>query len=112
MESTTRRVHGCAEASFLFLPLGVSMDGDCDFAMDVFSASSYRPLLLALSGERSVADNVLEVKVIGMIDCLFVDGLDHFLYMYKRERVPILEGTCPFVNGPFGMLALSIKVTV
>ena len=61
MESTTRRVHGCAEASFLFLPLGVSMDGDRDFAMDVFSASSCRPLLLALSGERSVADNVLEV---------------------------------------------------
>jgi len=42
---------------------------------------------------------------------VLIDGLDHFLYMYKRERVPILEGTCPFVNGPFGMSALSIKVT-
>jgi len=24
---------------------------------------------------------------------VLIDGLDHFLYMYKRERVSILEGT-------------------
>ena len=37
-----------------------------------------------------------------------IDGIDGWfrpllIYMYKREMVPILEGTCPFVNGPFGM---------
>jgi len=27
--------------------------------------------------------------------------LDHIIYMYKRERVYVHEGTGPFVNGPF-----------
>ena len=34
---------------------------------------------------------------------VLIDGLDHFFYMYKRESVPILEGTYLFMNGPFGM---------
>ena len=64
-----------------------------------------------VSGESSVRDNVLEWEENGNWLIVLIDGLYHFLYMYKRERVPILEGTCPFVNGPFEMLALSIKVT-
>ena len=34
---------------------------------------------------------------------VLIDGLDHTIYMYKSERVSILEGTGPFVNGPFVM---------
>ena len=60
------------------------------------------PILIIESWLLSTC-SLLDVERNGMIDCLDWWFRPLLIYMYEREIVPILEGTCPFVNGPFGM---------